>query len=164
MGGGVLVEKFRVYPERDRFRYYTVFIFPSKRAMYTFFRSQANILNSDGTRRCDEECNFAALATHWTKFHIASGADRTKDVEDPRNIGQVLFHRKKVSASIVSHEMTHAALFWANREGLEPREVMAGNRTNAIGGDCGSAHERVCYVQGNLVRQFWLRWWKIQEK
>jgi hypothetical protein len=152
-----LLLKFRIYPERDRFRFYTVFVFDSKRAMYTFFRAQVDILNTDDTRRCDEKCDFSAIATHWTHFSI--NADGT-EVEDERDIGQVLFHRKRVRIGVVSHEMTHAALFWAGREGLDPHEIMESPGE----GDHRSAHERVCYVQGELTRQFWLRWMHYLDK
>lgn len=150
-----LLLKFRIYPERDRFRYYTVFVFDSRRAMYTFFREQVDILNKDGSRQCDEECDFAALATTWTHFHInADGSE----VEDKRDIGQIIMHRNRVRIGVVSHEMTHAALFWADREGLDPHEVMGDSR------DHQGAHERFCYAQGELVRQFWLRWMHYLDK
>jgi hypothetical protein len=149
------VHKFRIYPEKDRFRYYTVFVFPSKRAMYTYFREQRGILDRvDGTDRCNGECNFQALATGWTVCNY--GPDKTETINE-RDIGQILCHQGRIGAGLISHEMTHAALFWAAREKLNPKRVVCGEGNRA-------EHERFCTVQGNLVRQFWLRWWKLEKK
>lgn len=77
--------------------------------------------------------NYEAITTSYSK--IVAGR-RTGE------LGIVLFHLGSMGAGIVSHEMTHAALMWRRRR-------------------CKRAtDERVCWVQGNLVMQFWRQFWK----
>lgn len=57
-------------------------------------------------------------------------------------IGFVVLHRQQIGAGIVSHEMTHAALYYV---GWEEFPVRISKRLD----------ERLAWVQGYLVQQFW---------
>ena len=42
-----------------------------------------------------------------------------------RKIGVLSFYYPKIGAGIVSHEATHAALYWASKNGLDDEELVA---------------------------------------
>jgi hypothetical protein len=118
-----LPTKFRVYTEGRASKYYTVFVFADKRAMRIYQNAQSDIW---GVKR-------------WTKFEAICTGWKIKDRKRWRNIGCVLFHLDYIGSGVVSHEMTHAAIFWRKKR---------------------HSDERFCKVQGNLVRQFWWNYYR----
>ncbi len=145
------VTTFRVYPERNRKLYYQVFIFPDKRTMYKFHDIQhdlGRIEYAHGQRKPSKD--FWAICQSWNSSHFGK---RGGTYPGP-SIGQVLFAEPHIKAGIVSHEMTHAALFYAAKKRILPVHLYSGGRQ----------HEAVCRAQGNMVRQFWNGWYNRHEK
>ena len=77
--------------------------------------------------------NFRAIMHGWRVW---------KNGKLTGELGQILFDLSYFGAGIVSHEMTHAALNWAHQ-----------TRTKN--------EEKICWVQGELVRKFWKKHWKL---
>jgi len=120
-------EKFRIYTDGRGSKYYTVFVFADKHAMYVFRDEWHEAWGVKKSYRFEAEC----VSWKW------------KSLEDKRmhkrDIGCVIFHLGFIGSGVVSHEMTHAALFWRRKR---------------------HSDERVCRVQGELVRQFWLKYYR----
>jgi len=66
------------------------------------------------------------------------------------SLGRVLFHKRELGAGIVAHEMTHAAMWWAKRRRLRP--------------DRPRGEEHLAWAVGNLVSQFWKRFYEQERK
>ncbi len=145
---------FRVHPNDDRQHYYTVLVFDERYQMHLFHQKQigliqaqeASALSSDAVTRLGE---FEALTSSWR----VEASDSTRQAHSDLNLGQILFYQKRLGAGIVSHEMTHAALFWLERIGR-----LADLATDA------DVQEQCCQVQGNLTRQFWVKWLRIERR
>lgn len=91
------------------------------------------------TKRTD--FTFEAQATWWKTLRRIKARWRTGNC-----CGVILFHRGRIGAGIVSHEMTHAALYHvAYRRKLDPLKSK-------------HADEVLAYTQGWLTTQFW-RWY-----
>lgn len=72
----------------------------------------------------------------------------------PLCVGHVLFNLESgCTARIVSHEMTHAAIYWFNGtlNGYDWDEIP----------DKKEAEEEFCYLQGDLVSAFYWRYWEL---
>lgn len=52
--------------------------------------------------------------------------------------------------NVVSHELLHAAFFWAQCKGFTPRQIWP----------CGIRHERFCYAYDRLVCEFWRQFFR----
>ena len=137
--------QFRIYPSKDRNLFYTVFIFKRKRHAQGYIREQNKLIGCP-----DTQGDFLAITRGWTSLKV--NPDGT-DGETGRDIGQIVFCEKACRVGIVSHEMTHATIFWAKRMRKPFKKIFNG-------GDENPEHEEFCWVQGNLVRQFWVGWWK----
>lgn len=91
-----------------------------------------------------KKTDFLAMTNHWTTVHIAENG---KETIYP-NCGQVLFCKNTLGAGIVSHEMTHAALYWHHR-----------NTKNFNPLENHKHDEALAWTQGHLVNQFWRRYY-----
>lgn len=135
------IAHFRIYPEMGTSRlFFHVRIFQTVEAMHTYLRSTERAPG----RFCKGMCSTYKL----TKCPRRRPAYTTPEV------GEIVLAARWCGSRIISHECTHAALGWARRRGLDPRDRGEGR---VIGG----AEERVCGVLGDLVgqiaRQLWNR-------
>jgi hypothetical protein len=142
--GQAAAKVFRISPERGDKRFYRVLIFPTKALMYHYFDLR------HARRRIEYRLgfepslahDFAALTTGYETYRRHRGREvLTNDV------GEILFHEGFLGAGVVSHEMTHAALFWLERVGLSAQDLAD-----------PSVEERLCLVVGHLCRKFWAKY------
>lgn len=139
---GVLEAK--LWCERERKRYYSCYLFRSRQDMMTFHNHHHRAIGLKWQRQ-----TFEAIASQWTYV----GGDRVSQVGTLGKVGHVLFHQGNLGAGIVSHEMTHAAWFMMLR--YHPRLVQS----------CSSVmDERMAWVQGWLVTQFWRKFWRWRDQ
>lgn len=138
---------FRCYPESISSQYYTVYIFDKKSRMYDYYEKFNLIIPSNNKRegRQHDELNFLAITNSWRSY---------KGNQELRDIGQVLFYSSKLGAGIVAHEMSHAALYWFNKIVTDPQNIF----------DNANYDERFAWALGNLVNQFWDKYWSIESK
>lgn len=132
----VLEMRFRVYVGKyGKSQYFNVFIFRTRKLMTEFHREQTHVVNPS-LKKIFPRKPFLATANWWEP--------------DPgsRCCGQVLFFTDFTGGGVVSHEMTHAALYWCMRniKKFDPMKKKAHD-------------ERFAGLQGELVRQFWNRWY-----
>lgn len=123
---------FRVYPKKGERFYFTVCIFHSKAQMKAYFASMENYGKGDD--------KFTAVTVPVIRY---------KDTLTVAPcLGEILFHRPMTGTSIVSHEMTHAALHWARVTGMD---LQLNN--------CESASEEpLALAVGYLTRQFFMKY------
>jgi hypothetical protein len=134
--------QFRVYCDAQHRRYYNVFIFATKELMYAHFaKTNAHTQWRDG--RFDMKMNFEAIAQFWRRLK-----KRT-----PENIGQILFYAGGFGGGVVSHEMTHATIYWAEYVKMDLAKLPTSKRID----------ERFAWAQGFLVSQFWDNFYKAEK-
>ena len=147
------VVKFNVWPDRTRKRpwFWKVFVFDSRQAMLIFWREQCRLQGRTGAYARED---FHAVTTTWSII--------TWTWKMPRRgwrahcIGHILFHRQRLGAGIVAHEMGHATLRWAETWMKVPAKDLYEGTGRA------RAHkneEDVLHVLGYLVAQFWSRFY-----
>ncbi len=122
--------RFRVYPEKRRHHYFNVLVFPSRRRMYAF-----NKIRFSGFPGAKGE-NFDAITL---PYRFETGSRELK-----REIGTILFHRQRIGAGCVSHEMTHAAIHFLDFIGMTPADLAE-----------HKSEEKFARLVGNLTRQFY---------
>ena len=89
--------------------------------------------------------NFVAVTVPWKRLSIVVDGSQTMPPEQ----GVILFWHDRMTADVVSHEMTHAALDYL--------EELDGADWACLKDD-DRLEERMCYVQGWLTGEFWEKW------
>lgn len=126
-----------------------VLIFPTKAEMYAWYEAWAR--RRDGIDHVVEQpYDFEGITSTWE--HLRVGPDGAETRLD--EMGQILLHQAAVGAGVVAHECTHAALAWARRVGLSIAPSLDGPQ------DAPEADERLCWVLGWLVSQFWTEYFR----
>jgi hypothetical protein len=126
---------FRIYPESPRGLFYTVKLFATELAMREY-------LIADDIDR-SAAYGARALCSRWTRTRT-TGTGRTRTLPE---MGEILFVAPLIDHEVISHEVAHAAIGWAQRIGIRPF---------ATGTDCqyaGPDEERYCYALGRMVLQ-----------
>lgn len=136
--------RFRIYPDLDKRFSFDVHVFRSKRSMYAFYREQSGQLVKPD--KLDSGLDFLAICCPWRSLHV----HKDLSVTEGRGIGSVLFCKRSCRVGIVSHELLHATIHWADLTFL--LAAMAAER--AAGRD-NQIEERICWAHGYLVAQFW---------
>ena len=131
------IKHFRVYADRKRKRFYRVFLFPNKEAMYAFERVAREGTRSTPLAKIYEKrlgFRFEALTTAFTS-------------PSPKGqIGYLLFYRDWLGSGIVAHELTHAALHvWQMRR----------RKFSALRYALHSQQEEFCMLVENMTIDFW---------
>ncbi len=132
---------FRIYPDGEKDNYYTAFIFKTKAAM-TAFQCKTTEGVKWGSKykdMVDSECE--AITYSW-------GTPRGQEA------GQVLFWTGSCNARIVSHEFTHAALYWIKNHGVKATHLYTRS----------AADERLAWTQGEMTGEFWVEYWKKKKR
>lgn len=124
--------------------FYRVFIFPSPASMKIFWREFCRIMRDRKGNKvswCRPSSKFWAQASWWDAIDKKGKRDRQR--------GMVLFSRASVGGGVVSHEMTHAALYWVvNDCKINPLKLRKQD------------DEKLAWTQGYLVQQFWQKYYR----
>lgn len=108
--------------------------------MYNFRRS---IQKFDKAYKIKKD-NYAAATTSF----------RSKFPERNKQVGVIVFYTGAIGSGIVSHEMTHAVtFFWTILKGFEAVKIFFDTKHN----------EDFCFIQGELVSQFWENFYNYVE-
>ena len=130
---GFDVENFKLYCSRKE--YYLCKIFSSKKEMQKWNEEDGYKTTSDYQGVCRQ-----------VDYFIVKGNKCKKSSQ----IGTISFYIDRIGSGIVSHEMTHAALFWFKNKFRSYSKL--GIKKN---------DEKVCYAQGHMVMQFWNHWYEL---
>lgn len=127
--------------------YYTAIVFRDADLMRQWWKRKARDLSfrtRGDTKRGDH--TFEAQATWWKTFRL-----RKSRWSRGLCCGFIIFHRGRIGAGIVSHEMTHAALYHlAYEKKMDPLKSKR-------------ADELLAWTQGWLTSQFWTWYYKCVE-
>ena len=127
--------KFRVYPDKKRYHYFTVYVFGNKRDMI----EAVNGTNHPMRRpRSVKKGEYDAITLPYF-------VTKPPSKEILRDLGNIVFYRARTGTGCISHEMTHAAAHYLRVKGHE-----------TIGE--GEVEELMAQVVGNLTRQFVVRY------
>ena len=121
---------------------FCVRIFPDKQAM----RAWANTQNPGKT---GQYAKAEASVHSYQRLRLKDG--RWRRLPD---MGWIVFHRGHIGAGIVSHEMTHAALYYLQFWRPQLHRRLQTSR---------KADEVLAWVQGWLVAQFWRKFYKAND-
>jgi hypothetical protein len=136
---------FKVYPE-NKSLYCEVHIFDTKEEMYAF----------DNNTDKDYEAKFIGI-DHW----IVKGKKNNPSVRKTPFYGILVFFKDQCGGGVVSHEMTHATLAWARRKKFDLTRLADEPDDNPV--HVSSAEEDFAWVLGNLVSQFYRKYWDTRE-
>ena len=138
--------------------YFWAFVFDGKDEMYSWYldyvRKRVSIGTEDWITRekklYSEDCNFAGMCLpfEWTK--IEEDGTETRG----HNIGNVIFHKERLGAGIVAHEMGHCAM-WYER-------LIHNNKTAQFGRETGDKEERFLYLLHDFVKMFYQKAYKMK--
>ncbi len=128
---------FRIYPDGEKDNYYTAHVFRTQAAMHSFqLKSTAGI--KWGAKYKDmDDTDCEAMTYSW-------GNPRGEEA------GQVLFYLGSCVPGIVSHEFTHAALYWVKNHGVKAAHLYTRS----------AADERLARTQGDMVHEFWTLYYR----
>lgn len=136
----------KIKPWYNKPHYYRVLIFKTKEQMWQYAQEH----NFVGT--CDT--NFRAITHSQRLERYIKGRWR----EDKEHLGVILFCYDHIGSEVVSHEMTHAALYWLHRvHGLDVVDTY--KDTYDEDGNV-TMHERLCQVVGEMTRVFWRKYYR----
>lgn len=133
---------FRVYPDKQRYFYFQVLVFASRRQMREFVFRQ----NHPGASRRSSNSkrgDFDAITLPWERYEVHG--NKSSKIE--RDIGQVVFFRQRTGTGCISHEMTHAALHYFKLKNGEGADFSDHKR-----------EELLALTIGDLTRQFYTRY------
>lgn len=132
--------RFKVYPEKKKRLFYWVYVWPDRDALV----ERSKTLYPDFGHN-HETYGFCSLVKVWK---VGSDGRKRRD----SRCGEINFFREHIGAGIVSHEMTHAALGWAQRVGVMLEQYEDWSKSVV-----SDAEERYASAVGELVRQFYVR-------
>lgn len=125
-----LVASFRIKPEPDRTMFYRVKVFASEKSMKAYVKSR------------DFKASFGRNGIAMTSSWRVAGPNGRLSPE----LGEIVIPARWLTTEVVSHEVGHAACYWARQLGIDPLAVP----TASV--ECDQ--ERFCYGLGKMVRQF----------
>ena len=138
---------FRVKPNPTKPHFYEVRIFDTKAAMVAHWHKR-----HESGYFTDKSTGSGVVR----KFEaIASSSEKLEQWSDGRWrktpwLGEVLFYKSFMGAGIVSHEMSHAGLYWLTRNKDTSKGFNLSRRDD----------EKLAEAVGELSRQFWVKWFK----
>jgi len=134
-------------PCGDRKRHHFVCrVFDTKKQMYEYYSKYAK----SASIKLDTKLDFNAICMPYYKIKKVGG----KNVY-AKDIGEVLFHKKRIGAGIVAHEFGHAAM-WHERHVNKNSQALFGSATRGI----GDREERMLLILYRLVRNFTIQAYK----
>lgn len=131
----------RLWCEPKRKHWFVAYVFATKRQMYGFHDLR------HGRGQHNYEARVQGLIVY-------SDGKRTG------KLGEMFLYAGNLGAGIVAHECTHAALRWLD-DGLH--RLKWPSIFSAAGPSASPAEERFCWVVGNLVLQFWRRFYRCHK-
>ena len=139
-----LLTRFRVNPDHDRAEYFTVKIYRTRDAMSAAYLA----IGAPGDSR---KADFRAVTIPQVRSIVWSDGRSTTHPEQ----GAILFYQKWIGTQTVSHEMTHAAVYYLETiEGVDWSHLKTDH----------ALEERLCHVQGYLVGEFWWKWIAVKRR
>ncbi len=136
---------FKIYCDRHRKKWYMVRIFSSVSRMYEWNKKDGY---KNSVTRKDR---YLGLTRAYTVYNIPPKRAKKKTTRSGE-IGCISFVVAHTTSGIVSHECTHAALYWFLDTHKKIEKILS-----------PEYDEKLAWVQGNLVRQVWVHWFRAEK-
>ena len=140
------IATFRVYPGLGNFEHST-----GRRGLYFIvrcyatFKEMREVATEDGVSPASFFRRGQGVCQKWRWHHIPDVKMRTRWRQ--KECGQILLCRKRLGASIVSHECTHAAVYWLG-------EITQQSDPDYVRVQCNKrSEELLAYAVGEMTRQ-----------
>jgi len=137
-------QKFKIYCDKHRHKYWIVRIFPDKKSMFRW-----NI--KDGYCPPNKKHDYLGVTRAYSVYYFDKG--KKKSGRKSGEVGCISFVVAHCTSGIVSHECTHAALYWFLDTYKKVEKLLI-----------PEYDEKFAWVQGNLVRQIWVHWFRLEKK
>ena len=129
------VAKFKVYPTNGTL-YFEVIVFKTWIDMHKFC-----VLKTYDERKEVSRTRIIAACFNGPNFD--------KNDKMTKCLGKIVFYSSRISPDIVSHEMNHGAIYWAQRTGINPVDD---SQERTINGE--TQEELFVMAQQEMVKQF----------
>ena len=129
------VAKFKVYPTNGTL-YFDVIVFKTWIDMHKFC-----VLKTYDERKEVRRTRIIAACFNGPNFD--------KNDKMTKCLGKIVFYSSRISPDIVSHEMNHGAIYWAQRTGINPVDD---SQERTINGE--TQEELFVMAQQEMVKQF----------
>ena len=129
------VAKFKVYPTNGTL-YFDVIVFKTWIDMHKFC-----VLKTYDERKEVSRTRIIAGCFNGPNFD--------KNDKMTKCLGKIVFYSSRISPDIISHEMNHGAIYWAQRTGINPVDD---SQERAINGE--TQEELFVMAQQEMVKQF----------
>lgn len=129
------VAKFKVYPTNGTL-YFDVIVFKTWIDMHKFC-----VLKTYDERKEVSRTRIIAACFNGPNFD--------KNDKMTKCLGKIVFYSSRISPDIVSHEMNHGAIYWAQRTGINPVDD---SQERTINGE--TQEELFVMAQQEMVKQF----------
>ena len=166
------MRKFKLYPVDGDRRYYLVYLFRTKAQMW-YHRRRIEARGHSVLGDFEElGNNFEACATWWGVRAVQVGDHHwpIASLSDPLCVGCIMLHVARSGPRFVSHEIMHAALYWAQRvyNGKFYDMVALGQgfkdwELKDVENDA-QAEEELCTLVGDMNHAYWKGFWRHAEK
>jgi len=140
------VRTWKIKPWYNKPHYYTVKIFNKKEDMWKYAQQKHIVGNCD--------TNFRAITHSAKRDRLINGRWHT----DKEWLGTQLFCLEHIGSEVVSHEMTHAALYWMAR--VKKKKTITTMQSTYHDNGVISMHEKLCMVVGEMTKIFWQKYYK----
>ena len=135
---------FKIYCDRHRKKWYMVRIFPTKKEMFSWNKK-------DGYNNPKGRDKYLGVTRAYSVYYFDKGK-KTKGRKSGE-VGCISFLIDHCTSGIVSHECTHAALYWFLDTYKKIEKLLM-----------PEYDEKFAWVQGNLTRQVWVHWFKLEKQ
>ena len=129
------VAKFKVYPTNGTL-YFEVIVFKTWLDMHKFY-----VLKTYDERKEVSRTRIIAACFNGPNFD--------KNDKMTKCLGKIIFYSSRISPDIISHEMNHGAIYWAQRTGINPVDD---SQERTINGE--TQEELFVMAQQEMVKQF----------
>ncbi|MCK9370766.1 hypothetical protein M0R04_12725 [Candidatus Dojkabacteria bacterium] len=131
---------FKIYPEKNKKKYYKVIITQTKEQMYFVNDEISRIQKLEKIKH-----NYIAICRSYEHT----------DKKFKGQIGTILFYvESSRKVGIVSHEMTHAVIYYFCGKGYKLKNIRKNKKLE----------EKFCNYSMFLNAHYWNNWYKVTEK
>jgi len=138
-------EKFKVYAVKGKPEYYRTWVFDTLDDMYVY---------ADKYGLLSQHHGFEALTHSFRAYKLTKNGKKGKMLPV---IGDVMFYKGCVEEGVVSHEMTHAATYYAHLKNWKFSFALKDKNWRKI-------DEKYAWMQGYMVNQLWRKYKGSKEK
>jgi hypothetical protein len=130
------IAKYKLWCTPEKKQYFAAYLFENKNDMWNYEKSNLIV---------DFDCSYKALCHPFQRLKLHNGREIFLS-----DIGVVLLQLNDISASVVSHELLHAAFHWFKLNNSDTLKSL---------NDSMDKEEEFCHCHSYMTRQFWCKFY-----